>query len=43
MLRARPPKDGDKKLLSAGMPATLFAGLEERVAVDLVAGIVRGS
>jgi hypothetical protein len=43
MLRARPPKDGDKKLLSAGMPATLFAGLEERVVVDLVAGIVRGS
>jgi hypothetical protein len=43
MLRARDPKNSDNKLLSAGMPATLFAGLEERVAVDLVAGIVRGS
>ena len=43
LLRARPPQDSDNKMLSAGMPATLFAGLEERVAVDLVAGIVRGS
>ena len=43
MLRTRRPKNRDTKPMSAGMPTTLFAGLEERVAVDLVAGIVRGS
>ena len=35
------PTDSDKQL-SAGMTATLFAELEERAAVDLVADIVRG-
>ena len=36
------PTDSDNKQLSAGMTATLFAELEERAAVDLVADIVRG-
>jgi hypothetical protein len=34
--------NSDNKQLSAGMTATLFAELEERAAVDLVADIVRG-
>ena len=36
------PTNSDNKQLSAGMTATLFAELEERAAVDLVADIVRG-
>ena len=35
------PTNSDKQL-SAGMTATLFAELEERASVDLVADIVRG-
>ena len=34
--------NSDTKQLSAGMTATLFAQLEERAAIDLVADIVRG-
>jgi hypothetical protein len=36
------PTNSDTKQLSAGMTATLFAELEERAAIDLVADIVRG-
>ena len=36
------PTNSDTKQLSAEMTATLFAQLEERAAVDLVADIVRG-
>jgi hypothetical protein len=36
------PTNSENKQLSAGMNATLFAQLEERAAVDLVADIVRG-
>ena len=42
VLAPRHPTDSDNKQLSAGMTATLFAELEERAAVDLVADIVRG-
>jgi len=36
------PSSSDNDQLSAGMTATLFAQLQERAAVDLVADIVRG-
>jgi hypothetical protein len=36
------PTNSDNKQLSAGIAATLFAELEERAAIDLVADIVRG-
>jgi hypothetical protein len=36
------PTNNENKQLSAGLTATLFAELEERAAVDLIADIVRG-
>ena len=36
------PTNCDNNQLSAGMTATLFAQLQERAAIDLVADIVRG-
>jgi hypothetical protein len=36
------PTNSDNTQLSAGMTASLFAELEERAAVGLVADIVRG-
>src|ERR1019366_6138617 len=41
-LAAGHPTNCDNEQFSAGMTATLFAELEERAAVDLVADIVRG-
>jgi hypothetical protein len=41
-LLARRPTNSDNKALSAGMTATLFAELQEKAAVGLVADIVRG-